>query len=88
MVTPLWKTKTFWVGILAMGAGLVQGIFDGDWGAASTKLLLGAGMITGRDALRKLLAGETPTLPTGETPVAPENAGGTPTLPLNGKVRT
>lgn len=51
----LWKTKTFWVGIVTVLAGLIKGIFDGNWSGENMLLILGgAGMITGRHAVKKL----------------------------------
>ena len=50
----LMKTKTFWVGVLMIGAGAVSYFFDGDVNGALTKVVAGLALITGRDALRKL----------------------------------
>jgi len=50
----VWKTKTFWVGLLTVGAGVLEGIFDGDWASGSEKIIAGLVIITGRDALLKL----------------------------------
>lgn len=46
------KTKTFWVGVVAIFGGIVEGVFDG-WDQAFEKILLGAGLITGRHAVGK-----------------------------------
>ena len=35
-------------------AGLITGVFDGDWHTAVDKLLVGLALVTGRDALTKL----------------------------------
>jgi len=48
----LFKTKTFWVGVVAIAAGIVEGVFDG-WDKAYEKILLGLAMITGRHAIGK-----------------------------------
>lgn len=48
------KTKTFWVGLITIAAGVVEGVFDGAWNDALTKILIGLGMITGRQAIEKL----------------------------------
>jgi len=53
-MTRLLKTKTFWVGLVAIAIGLIQGIFDGDWSSAVNKFLIGAGLITGRHAIAKI----------------------------------
>jgi hypothetical protein len=58
----MWKTKTFWVGVVAVISGLVAAFFPGDGFAwpgfvaliGNEKILLGIGMITGRQALKKL----------------------------------
>ena len=49
----IWKTKTFWVGALTIGAGIIEGVFDG-WGQGYEKILLGLAMITGRHAVGKV----------------------------------
>lgn len=46
------KTKTFWVGVIAIAGGIVEGVFDG-WDRAWEKILLGLGLITGRHAIGK-----------------------------------
>jgi len=54
---PLWKTKTFWVGILSIAAAAVDFAF-GDRAGAVNKLLIGIGLICGRDAIRKVEVGK------------------------------
>ncbi len=49
----LLRKKTTWVGIISILAGVIEGLFDGDWGSASTKVLAGLAMVTGRHALQK-----------------------------------
>ena len=50
----LWTTKTFYVGLLAVAAGIIEGLFDEDWSSAVEKILAGLLMITGRSALQKM----------------------------------
>lgn len=54
-ITRLIKTKTFWVGLLTIGAGVVEWVFEGDKQGAMDKILAGLVVITGRDALAKLI---------------------------------
>ncbi len=49
----LLRTRTAWIGLLTIGAGIVEWVFDGDRSAAFEKILLGAAMITGRHAIAK-----------------------------------
>lgn len=51
----IWKTKTFWVGVLTVAAGIIEGVFDG-WGQGYEKILLGLAIITGRHAVGKVQA--------------------------------
>jgi len=53
----LLKTKTFWVGVITVGAGIVEGIFDG-WSQGLEKIMLGLGMIVGRQAIAKAAEGK------------------------------
>jgi len=58
----LLKTKTFWIGIVTLAAGIIEACFsDGEQFSfslttllSSEKVLLGLGMITGRHALLKM----------------------------------
>ena len=52
------KTKTFWVGVIAIAGGIVEGVFDG-WDQAFEKILLGAALVTGRQAIGKAAKGES-----------------------------
>jgi len=47
------KHKTTWLGILSIAAGVIEGIFDGDWAKGSEKILFGLALITGREAIAK-----------------------------------
>lgn len=47
------KTKTFWLGVLAVFGGVIEGVFDG-WAQAWEKILLGFAIITGRQAVAKV----------------------------------
>ena len=49
----VFKTRTAWIGVLTIGAGVVEWVFDGDKSAAFEKILLGAAMITGRYGIVK-----------------------------------
>ncbi|MCB9852783.1 MAG: hypothetical protein H6819_06780 [Phycisphaerales bacterium] len=49
------KTKTFWVGVLAIAGGIIECVFDG-WDRCYEKILLGLGMIAGRHAVGKTQA--------------------------------
>ena len=51
------KTKTFWVGVIAILGGIVEIVFDG-WDMGLEKVLLGAGLITGRNAIGKAAEGK------------------------------
>ena len=53
---PLYKTKTFFVAVVGLLAGAVQGYFDGNWAAFADKAMFLMLVVTGRDALRKLEA--------------------------------
>lgn len=46
-------TKTAWVAILTIAAGIVEWVFDGDRTGGLEKILLGAALFAGRDAYRK-----------------------------------
>ena len=46
-------TKTFWVGVITIATGVIMGVFDKDWAAASDKILFGLAIITGRAAIEK-----------------------------------
>jgi len=48
------RTKTFWVGLVIIATGVIEGVFDGDWSAAMEKILAGLLVITGRDAISKI----------------------------------
>lgn len=50
----LLKTKTFWVGIATIGFGAYQFIM-GDQKQGVDTILIGLAMITGRDALAKIV---------------------------------
>lgn len=54
MIVRLIGKKTTWVGLIWIAKGLATGVFDGDWSAASQDILIGFGLIAGRDALAKL----------------------------------
>ncbi len=54
MILRLLGKKTTWVGLVWICKGLVTGIFDGDWSAGGNDMLIGAGLIAGRDAIAKL----------------------------------
>ncbi len=47
---PIWQTKVFWLGVLAILGGIVEGVFDG-WQQGIDKVLLGATMIGGKHAI-------------------------------------
>lgn len=47
----IWQTKTFYVGLLVIAKGGIEGFVDGNWDAAAQSLLAGLAIITGRDAL-------------------------------------
>lgn len=51
---PWYRRKTLWVGVVAIAAGLIQGIFDGNWSDGLTKILGGLAAITGRQTLAAL----------------------------------
>ncbi len=54
MILRLIGKKTTWVGLIWILKGVVTGIFEDDWSAGSQDMLIGAGLIAGRDALAKL----------------------------------
>jgi hypothetical protein len=47
------KKKTFWVGVATIGVGVYE-IATGSGSGGIEKILLGLGMITGRQAIEKL----------------------------------
>ena len=50
---PLWKTKTFAVGVIAVLGGLVKIIYDGDFVGGAEMILAGLGAMSLRHAVRK-----------------------------------
>ena len=52
----LLRKKTFWVGLILIATGLVNGIFDGEWDRGILEILGGAAAITGRQSVAKLEA--------------------------------
>ena len=47
------KTKTTWAGLLTIGAGVIEWVFEGDRSAALEKIMLGLGLIFMRHAISK-----------------------------------
>lgn len=56
-ILELIKTKTFWTGVIAIAAGIIEAVFDG-WSQGAEKMLLGVGMIVGRQAVGKAAKGK------------------------------
>lgn len=51
------RTKTFWVGVVTIAAGIVEMVFDG-WDQGIEKVMLGAGLITLRHGVGKSANGD------------------------------
>lgn len=47
------KSRAFYVGLLAIAGGLIEGLFDDNWAAASDKILGGLAIIFVRDGIAK-----------------------------------
>jgi len=47
-------TRVFWMGLIAIQAGLVMGFFDGNWALAATEIVGGLAAVTGSPLLAKL----------------------------------
>ena len=51
----LLKTKSFWVGLVTVGAGIFFYVKGGDVSLGTQLVLIGLAIITGRDAIEKLI---------------------------------